>query len=162
LIILACPLPASVVDTITQPMKLAASWGAENLMSIFGYPVARSGVTIQMGVYKLLVADACSGLNSLFALESLGLLYMNAIRHESIFRNIILATCIIPISYSANVIRIFILGTLTYHFGDEVGQGFMHEFSGMVLFITALILIVLMDGFLRKIVHLTAPSEAAA
>lgn len=149
LLLFAVPLPASIVDVITQPMKLAASWGAEHLMFALGYPVARAGVILQIGPYQLMVADACAGLNSLFTLEALGLLYMNVVRHESVFRNIALAILIVPISYCSNVIRILILALLTYHLGDEVGQGFMHEFSGMALFLTALMLIVVVDGLLR-------------
>lgn len=149
LLVFAVPLPASIVDAITQPMKLAASWGAEHLMFALGYPAARSGVILQIGPYQLLVADACAGLNSLFTLEALGLLYMNVVRHESVFRNITLAALIVPISYCSNVIRILILALLTYHMGDEVGQGFMHEFSGMALFLTALMLIIATDGLLR-------------
>ncbi|MET0210267.1 MAG: exosortase B [Burkholderiaceae bacterium] len=149
LLMFAVPLPASVVDVITQPMKLAASWGAEHLMFALGYPVARAGVILQIGSYQLMVADACAGLNSLFTLEALGLLYMNVVRHESVFRNITLAILIVPISYCSNVIRILILALLTYHMGDDVGQGFMHEFSGMALFLTALMLIVVVDGVLR-------------
>jgi len=149
LLLFAVPLPASIVDAITQPMKLAASWGAEHLMFALGYPAARAGVILQIGPYQLMVADACAGLNSLFTLEALGLLYMNVVRHESVFRNIALATLIVPISYCSNVIRILILALLTYHMGDEVGQDFMHEFSGMALFLTALMLIIATDGLLR-------------
>jgi len=130
-------------------MKLAASWGAEYLMYALGYPIARAGVILQIGPYQLMVADACAGLNSLFTLEALGLLYMNVVRHESVFRNIALALLIVPISYCSNVIRILILALLTYHLGDDVGQGFMHEFSGMALFLTALMLIVGVDTLLR-------------
>ncbi len=151
LLLFAVPLPASIVDVITQPMKLAASWGAELLMYTLGYPIARAGVILQIGPYQLMVADACAGLNSLFTLEALGLLYMNVVRHESVFRNIALAILIVPISYCSNVIRILILALLTYHFGDDVGQGFMHEFSGMALFLTALMLIVVVDGLLRTL-----------
>lgn len=164
LLVFAVPLPASIVDVITQPMKLAASWGAEHLMYVLGYPIARSGVILQIGPYQLLVADACAGLNSLFTLEALGLLYMNVVRHESVFRNITLAILIVPISYCSNVIRIMILALLTYHMGDEVGQGFMHEFSGMALFLTALMLIVVVDGLLRALslrVRRPALKEAA-
>ena len=113
--------------------------------------MARSGVIINIGSYQLLVADACAGLNSLFTLEALGLLYMNVMRHESVFRNITLATLIVPISFSANVTRVMILSLLTYYFGDDVGQGFLHEFSGMVLFLTALFLIFATDGALRAL-----------
>lgn len=150
LLCFAVPMPASVVDALTQPMKLGVSISTVELLHAFGYPVARSGVIISIGSYQLLVADACAGLNSLFTLEALGLLYMNVMRHESVFRNITLAILIVPISFMANVTRVVILSLLTYHFGDDVGQGFLHEFSGMVLFLTALFLIFAADGALRS------------
>jgi exosortase B len=149
LLCFAVPLPASVVDLLTQPMKIGASYASEQMLFWLGYPVARSGVMLTIGGYQLLVSDACAGLNSLFTLEALGLLYMNVVRHESVFRNFTLALLIVPISFSSNAIRILILALLTYYFGDEVGQGFMHELSGMALFLTALLLIVLTDSTLR-------------
>lgn len=149
LLLFALPMPASVVDLLTQPMKIAVSASTAELLHLLGYPVARTGVIISIGNYQLLVADACAGLNSLFTLEALGLLYLNVMRHESVFRNVTLAVLIVPISFSANVIRVMILSLLTYYFGDDVGQGFLHEFSGMALFITALALIIGTDSGLR-------------
>lgn len=151
LLFFAIPMPASIVDTLTQPMKLGVSISTVELLHAFGYPVARSGVIISIGSYQLLVADACAGLNSLFTLEALGLLYMNVMRHESVFRNITLAILIVPISFAANVTRVIILSLLTYYLGDEVGQGFLHEFSGMALFLTALFLIISTDTALRAL-----------
>lgn len=143
------PLPASIVEMITQPMKMAVSIASEHLLYEFGYPVARAGVILLIGQYQLLVADACAGLNSLFTLEALGLLYMNVMRHESPLRNALLAALIIPISFAANVTRVVSLALITYHWGDEAGQGFVHDFSGMLLFVTALFLIICVDTFLR-------------
>lgn len=143
------PLPGSIVDAVTQPLKLAVSVAAEHVLYAAGYPISRSGVVLVVGPYQLLVADACAGLNSLFTLEALGLLYLNVVRHSSAVRNIALALLIVPISFSANVVRVLILSLVTFHFGDAAGQGFLHEFSGMVLFLTALALIVFVDGALR-------------
>jgi exosortase/archaeosortase family protein len=70
-------------------------------------------------------------------------------RHPSAFRNIGLALFIIPISFSANVIRVVTLTLITYYFGDAAGQGFLHGFAGMVLFITALLLILTVDSSLQ-------------
>lgn len=145
------PLPASIVDVVTQPMKLAVSFASEHLLYSMGYPVARSGVVVYIGAYQLLVADACAGLNSLFTLEALGLLYMNVMRHESPMRNMLLAALIVPISFTSNVTRVVILALITYYWGDAAGQGFIHEFSGMLLFITALLLIMGVDTLLRLI-----------
>lgn len=143
------PLPAVVVDTVTQPMKLAVSAVAMWVLDTAGYPIARSGVILQIGPYQLLVADACAGLHTLFTLEAMGLLYLNVVRTASTFRNITLAILIVPISFAANVIRVIVLALITFHLGDEAGQGFLHGFAGMVLFLSALLLIMGVDGLLR-------------
>lgn len=145
------PLPGSMIDSITQPMKIFASFAAEQLLYLLGFPVARSGVVISIGPYQLLVADACAGLNSLFTLEALGLLYMNLVRHESFFRNVLLAVLIVPISLASNAIRVVFLAVITYVYGDDAGQGFLHGFSGLILFLTALLLIMFVDSALRTI-----------
>jgi exosortase B len=143
------PLPGLLVAAVTMPMKIAVSVVAESVLYGLGYPIARTGVILQIGQYQLLVADACAGLHTLFTLEALGLLYLNLMRHESLFRNVTLAILIIPISFFANVIRVMVLTLITYHFGDEAGQGFLHGFAGMVLFLSALILIMGVDSLLR-------------
>ena len=143
------PLPSAVVDAVTMPMKMAVSYVAENILFWAGYPIARTGVILQIGQYKLLVADACAGLHTLFTLEALGLLYLNIIRHESLLRNVMLAILIVPISFTANVVRVMVLTLITYHYGDEAGQGFLHGFSGMVLFLTALLLIIGVDSLFQ-------------
>lgn len=155
------PLPGAIVDALTQPMKIAVSWVTEWALYHAGYPIARTGVILQIGQYQLLVADACAGLQTLFTLESMGLLYLNLVRHSSLFRNISLAILIIPISFFANVIRVITLTLVTYYFGDEAGQGFVHDFAGMVLFISALLLIIGTDTLLRLISGGKAPAQAA-
>ena len=155
------PLPGAVVDALTQPLKMAVSYVAEALLYAAGYPISRTGVILQIGPYQLLVADACAGLHTLFTLEALGLLYLNVVRYASLFRNIALAILIVPISFAANVIRVCALTLITYYFGDEAGQGFLHGFAGMVLFMSALMLIIATDGVLRFGARRVGPREAA-
>jgi exosortase B len=143
------PLPSELVAAVTMPMKMAVSWVTEHILFALGYPISRSGVVLQMGQYQLLVADACAGLQTLLTLEALGLFYLNLMRHPSAFRNITLAILIIPISFTANVIRVIALTLITYYFGDAAGQGFLHGFAGMVLFVTALLLILAVDNGLQ-------------
>jgi exosortase B len=145
------PLPGVVVDTVTMPMKMAVSYAAEHVLFWAGYPIGRNGVVLQIGQYMLLVADACAGLHTLLTLEALGLLYLNLVRRDSLFRNIGLAILIVPISFTANVIRVMALSLITYHLGDAAGQGFLHGFAGMVLFLTALLLIIGVDTALQKL-----------
>lgn len=147
------PLPVSVVDAVTQPLKIGVSYATEHLLYWAGYPIGRSGVILTIGQYQLLVADACAGLNSLFVLEALGLLYMNLVRHSSVVRNVVLATLIVPISFAANTIRIIFLALITYYLGDAAGQGFVHGFSGIVLFLSALLLIISVDGVISRLVR---------
>lgn len=147
------PLPGAVVDAVTMPMKLAVSNVAEHVLYWAGYPIARSGVILQIGQYKLLVADACAGLHTLFTLEALGLLYLKLTHSESALRNTLLATLIVPISFAANVIRVMVLTLITFHYGDAAGQGFMHGFAGMVLFVSALLLIIGVDAALQYAVR---------
>lgn len=155
------PLPGTVVDSLTQPMKMAVSYAAEMVLYSFGYPISRSGVILQIGQYQLLVADACAGMNTLFTLEAIGLLYLNIVRYASAIRNITLAILIIPISFTANIIRVVVLTLITYYLGDDAGQGFLHGFSGMVLFMSALLLIIAGDGLLRMLSEKSILNESA-
>ena len=142
------PLPEALVATMTGPLKSAVSAVASNLLYLLGYPVGRSGVVMTVGPYQLLVADACAGLNSMFTLEALGMLYMNLMRYTNPARNIVLALLLVPTAFAANIVRVMILVLVTYHFGDEAGQGFVHGFAGMVLFMVALGLMLVLDKVL--------------
>lgn len=143
------PLPEVLVTAVTTPLKSAVSAVASNLLFTLGYPVGRAGVVLTVGPYQLLVADACAGLNSMFTLEALGMLYMKLMKYTSVGRNVTLALLLIPISFAANIIRVMILVLVTYHFGDAAGQGFIHGFAGMVLFMVALGLMLVVDKLLN-------------
>jgi exosortase B len=145
------PLPNSLVGPITSVMKLAVSTVTVHVLSWAGLPVAQSGVVIFLGRYQLLVADACAGMRTLFMLEALGILYLNLVHHHSILRNIALPILIIPISFTANVIRVLALSLITYFWGNAVGQGFLHGFAGLVLFAAGLFMMLGTDSLLRLI-----------
>lgn len=142
------PLPEALVASVTAPLKSAVSAIASSLLYAAGYPVGRSGVIMTVGPYQLLVADACAGLNSMFTLEALGMLYMNLMAYTNPVRNVVLAILLVPTAFAANIVRVMILVLVTYHFGDEAGQGFVHGFAGMVLFIVALGLMLVLDKIL--------------
>lgn len=146
------PLPAIFVDTVTGPLKQIVSAIAEQILYAAGYPIARSGVMLTIGQYQLLVADACAGLNSMFSISALGLIYLYLMRYKSWLHNGLILASLLPIAFCANVVRVIFLVLVTYHFGDAAGQGFLHGFSGMVLFIIALIILLLLDGILVRII----------
>ena len=142
------PFPEALVAAVTGPLKSAVSIVAAEVLYLFGYPVSRVGVILNVGQYQLLVADACAGLNSMFTLEALGLLYLNLMKYTSVARNVVLSILVIPIAFVANVIRVMILVLVTYHMGDAAGQGFVHGFAGMVLFLVGLVLVLFTDYLL--------------
>lgn len=142
------PLPGFVVDAATGPLKQYISVIAEQVLYAAGYPIARSGVTLTVGQYQLLVADACSGLHSMFSLTAMGLLYLYLMQRTSVARNLIIMAAILPIAFLANVVRVMVLILVTYHLGDEAGQGFLHGFAGIMLFIVGLLFLFLLDALL--------------
>jgi len=146
------PLPEALVAAVTAPLKSAVSAAAASLLDLLDYPVGRSGVILTVGPYQMFVADACAGLNSMFTLEALGLLYMNLMGYTNAWRNATLALLLVPIAFFANVIRVMVLVLVTYHFGDEAGQGFVHSFAGMFLFGVALVLMLIVDAILGRFV----------
>ena len=140
------PPPDTLFALLTQPLKIAVSSWAVSLLHLLGYPVAGSGVTIQIGQYEMLVAAACAGMNSLISLTALGLFYAY-IRHSANWRYMaFLILCIVPVAVVANLVRVLLLLLITYHFGEAAGQGFFHELAGMTMFLTALFGIFLVDS----------------
>jgi len=147
----ALPLPFELVLAATGPLKVGVSSVATQILSWLGYPVANSGVMMTVGQYQLLVTEACAGLQTMFTLEAMGLLYASLMNHSSASRNVLLAVLIVPLAFMANVVRVIVLALVTYYYGDAAGQGFLHGFSGIVLFTVALVLVIAADGLLGRL-----------
>ena len=145
------PPPAVIINPLTASLKQDVSEIVEHLLYRAGYPIARSGVVLSIGQYQLLVADACSGMHSVYSITALGLLYLYLMRHPQWWRNALLVGSLIPLAVVANVIRVIILVLVTYHFGDAAGRGFVHGFTGIFLFIVALGLVFALDAALGVI-----------
>jgi exosortase B len=145
------PLPATLVDAITGPLKHWISNIVVELLYLLGYPIARTGVTITIGQYQLLVADACSGLNSMFSLSALGTLFMYIMGRSKLWHNAAMLAAILPIAFAANIVRVVTLVLITYHLGDEAGQGFLHGAAGIVLMLVALALFFALDALLALV-----------
>jgi exosortase B len=152
-IVFMVPLPGTFTDALTGPLKQHVSVIAEQLLYAAGYPIARSGVMLTIGQYQLLVADACSGLNTMFSLSALGLLFMFLTDRASKLHNVIMLVSILPIAFVANVIRVLVLILVTFHFGDEAGQGYLHGSAGIVLLMAALISLLALDSILARLIR---------
>ncbi len=132
------PLPGFLIDTLTTPLKLHVSGIVDQLLYWAGYPVARSGVVLSIGRYEMLIADACSGLNSMYSLTALGMFYIYLTRHLTWVHNLLLMLAILPIAFAANIGRVAALALITYYLGDAAGRGFLHGFAGVTEFALAL------------------------
>lgn len=156
------PLPGVLVDAITGPLKQWISSIVETVLYAVGYPIARSGVIISIGQYQLQVADACSGLHSMFSLSALGTLFMYIMDRKSRVHNAIMLLSLLPIAFCANIVRVMVLVLITYYLGDEAGQGFLHGTAGMVLMVIALLICFLLDAVLVRVLGERKPPAAAA
>jgi len=157
-LIFMVPLPGSLVDAITGPLKTWISDIVETLLYAAGYPIARTGVVLSIGQYQLLVADACSGLHSMFSLTALGTLFMYMMNRPSRAHNAIMLASILPIAFVANIVRVIVLVLVTYHLGDEAGQGFLHGAAGVVLMLVALGILFALDALLQLAFRRPRPS----
>lgn len=144
------PLPGFLIDAITGPLKTQVSALVEWVLYGFGLPISRSGVVLNIGNYQLQVADACSGLNSMYSLSAMGLLFLYLMNYQSKLRTALVIASILPIAFAANVIRVMTLVLVTYYLGDGAGHAF-HDIAAASLYVFALLLLFGFDALLRPL-----------
>ena len=152
------PPPDTVVAAVTQPIKIAISSWAVTVLHALGYPIASSGVTIQIGQYELLVAAACAGLNSIMTLTALCMFYVYLRHRSNPIAFLMIAIAAIPVAIMSNFVRVLVLVLITYHFGDAAGAGVSPRFRGLLMFAIALLAIFGVD----KLVSPLSERRAAA
>jgi exosortase len=153
------PIPGWLLDVVTQPLKLLVSEAVTGGLAALGYPVGRQGVTIFVSTYQLLVEDACAGLNSLVSLSAIGLFYVYMLRGSNWRYSMLLLALVLPVAVGANMVRVAALVLITYYFGNAAAQGYLHNFAGMVTFVSALLLIFLVDMLLTPLRDRLAPKQ---
>ncbi len=147
-LVFAVPPPGWMMDAFTVPLKLMVSdWVADTLYRL-GYPIAQNGVMIMIGAYQLMVKDACSGMNSIFALTAIGVFYMHEFIRQSPFRKGVMLASIVPITVAANFVRVLVLVLMAYYAGIDAVEGLFHDLTGFLLFVIALMLFFTLDGVL--------------
>ena len=144
----AVPAPDWAIDALTIPLKVLISDLVTKMLYAAGYPIAQNGVMIMIGTYQLLVKDACSGMNSIFALSAIGVFYAYTFRWESKVRAILLLVAIIPITILANFVRVVTLVLIAWYGGADLLEGPAHDLTGIGLFVVAVTLLFLFDGLL--------------
>lgn len=136
LLVLSIPLPAVVLSSLAFPLQLRASAMGAALLQWRDVPVVLSGNIINLPGQSLFVTEACSGLRSLTALTSLGLL-MGGIWLRSPATRAVLLLVTIPIAMAINGVRVFLTGFLVFFVNPALGDGFMHATEGWLMFVSA-------------------------
>jgi len=134
------PLPQSLVNIIAFPLQLIAAQGAVEVLHQLRIPSLLEGNIIHLPDTRLFVAEACSGLRSLMALITLGVVFAYFFRRSTVERIIIVASAI-PIAILVNSFRVALTGILTYYYGEQAAQGAIHEFQGFFTFGIAFVLL---------------------
>ena len=145
---LMIPLPAFIYDRLTLPLQILASTLAENFLTWMGYSVLREGNILHMATQTLSVAEACSGLRSLYALTFLTLTYSYFFAGRNWIRWVLIGS-IIPVAVIANAGRVTITAILgTYD--QALTQGTYHEMLGWVVFVIAFCILFGLNQILKK------------
>jgi exosortase len=134
---LAIPLPELVTQAIALPLQFRASRMGAALLQMRDVPVHLSGNIIRIPGHELFVTEACSGLRSLTALLSVGVL-MGAVALSTLVARVSLLLIAIPIAIVVNGVRVFLTGFLVFFVSPALGQGFMHITEGWLLFLVSL------------------------
>jgi exosortase len=137
--------PGWAIDALTAPLKTFVTEVVSEGLYAAGLPVAHAGAVISAGPYQLLVADACSGLNSLIALTAVGAVYLYAVKHRDWRVNALVIIALVPIAVAANILRVAALVLITHYLGYDAGQGFLHDGAGILMFTAALALVFTID-----------------
>ena len=153
-LVFAVPPPGWLLDSFTVPLKAWISDVVTNFLYALDYPVAQNGVMIMIGPYQLMVKDACSGMNSIFALSAIGIFYVHEFVRDNWIRGALLILSIIPITVLANFFRVLTLVLGAYYFGVDNIEGLFHDMTGIALFVFALVLFFVLDGVLISLAFL--------
>ncbi|MGI9591087.1 MAG: exosortase/archaeosortase family protein [Myxococcota bacterium] len=145
---LMVPLPQSLANQITFPLQLIATDLAMEPLYWLQIPAYREGNIIHMAGHELLVAQACSGLRSVMALGTLGVVFAYFFR-KSFWERAILILATIPIAILVNAFRVALTGVLTHHLGPEAADGWIHQTEGFFTFGLAFALLLLMAAVLQ-------------
>jgi exosortase len=149
------PIPVIIFNQVAFPLQFLAARLASSILTLVGVPVLRDGNIIQLPTMTLEVAEACSGIRSLMSLGALAVIYGYFLEPCKIPR-VLLALAAIPVAVGANALRIVGTGLTGLYWSPEKSEGFFHEFSGWIIFVISLALLVCIHGALRWIWKMAA------
>lgn len=140
LVALSIPLPAVILGSLALPLQFKASQLGAHMLASRHVPVALTGNVIHLPGRDLFVTEACSGLHSLTALISLGVL-AGGLWLVTVWGRAILVLAAIPVAMLLNGIRIFLTGFLVFFVDPKLAEGFLHLSEGWAIFVVAFVIL---------------------
>jgi exosortase len=150
-LIFMIPVPYVIYYTASFPLELLASRLTTSVVALLGIPIIRAGNILHLESTTLQVVDACSGLRSLISLSALAAA-MAFLTQRTFLTGILLFLSSVPVAIGANVLRLTVTAILASLYGERVAQGFLHQFSGVLVFVFAVICLGFIGGILRWLV----------
>jgi exosortase len=129
------PIPTVVYNSLTFPLQILATRIAAAGLLTIGIPVMREGNILDLPTQQLSVVEACSGIRSLLSLTFLSLVY-GYFFEKRIWLRVVLFLATIPVALTANAGRVMVTGILS-QIRSDLAEGFFHESTGMVIFLSA-------------------------
>jgi exosortase len=160
-LLLMIPIPAIIFNQIAFPLQLLASRFGEVVLRTLEIPVLREGNVITLANTQLEVAEACSGIRSLISLLTLGIVY-GYFTDSRFGVRLAIALSTIPVAIVANGLRVAGTGVAAYYYGVQAAQGFFHEFSGWVIFVVSLVMVLLIHRVVLAVAPRVPPQAPAA
>lgn len=139
-LIFMIPFPPFLLNQLSLALQLISSELGVAFIAWFGIPVFVEGNVIDLGIYKLQVVDACSGLRYLFPLMSFGFLIAYLFKGP-LWQRVVVFLSTIPITVLMNSFRIGVVGLLVQAKGIEMAEGFLHDFEGWLIFVACTLLL---------------------
>ena len=150
LLLLMVPLPQFVLAELSQRLQLWSSQLGVALIRAFSISVFLEGNVIDLGSYKLQVADACSGLRYLFPLTVLGCLAAYLF-DAPMWQRVWLVVSTVPLTIGINSLRIGLVGVTVEYWGADMAEGLLHDFEGWFVFMVCLALLLLQMVLLARL-----------
>ena len=152
-LLFAIPMPTVVYNEIVFPLQFIASKFATGTLEMLNlFPIMREGNVLILPGMRLEVVEACSGIRSLMSLLALAAGYGYVVE-RSVAVRWFMVLAMVPLAIVSNGLRIMITAIMAHYIGPKAAEGFMHEFSGWVIFVVATILFLALHSFvtfLRK------------
>jgi exosortase D (VPLPA-CTERM-specific) len=144
------PLPQFLYWKVNTALQLVSSEIGVWFVRLAGVPVFLDGNVIDLGVYKLLVAEACSGLRYLFPIMSFS--YVFAVLYRGpIWHKLVLLLAAVPIAVLMNSFRIGVIGVMVDRYGIGHAEGFLHFFEGWIIFVSCIVIMFTMAVIMRRL-----------